>query len=57
MINNALKSFEILAINLSAFNNYFNDPTKLFSDLYTVKFMSNYIQFELFIIDKLKSFL
>jgi len=53
MINNALKSFEILAINLSAFNNYFNDPTKLFSDLYTVKFMSNYIQFELFIIDKL----
>jgi len=40
MISNATKYFDILAINLNIPYNYFNSPTKLFSDLYlTVKFL------------------
>jgi len=38
MMSNAAKSFDILAINLSVYN-YFNNLTKLFSDLYLTKFL------------------
>jgi len=33
------KSFDILTISLSVLHNYFDGPTKLFSDLYLVKFL------------------
>jgi len=36
--DNAAKSFNILEINLSILYNYFDDPTKLFSDLYLANF-------------------
>ena len=32
-MSNAAANFNILAINLSVLRNYFNGPTKLFSDL------------------------
>jgi len=32
-MSNTAKSFDILATSLSISHNYFNDPTKLFSDL------------------------
>jgi len=38
MISNAAKSFDILATSLNALYNYFN-LTKLFSDLYLIKFL------------------
>jgi len=38
MMSNATKSFDILA-SLSVLHNYFNNPTKLFSDLYLVTFL------------------
>jgi len=38
MMNNAAKSFDILAAILSIIHNYFNGP-KLFSDLYLAKFL------------------
>jgi len=39
MMNNAAKSFDILTAILSVIHNYFNGPTKLFSDLYLAKFL------------------
>jgi len=39
MMHNATKNFDILAISLNVLHNYFNDPTKLFSDLYLAKFL------------------
>jgi len=39
MTSNAAKNFDILTTNLSVLHNYLNDPTKLFSDLYLVKFL------------------
>jgi len=41
-MNSAAKSFDILAIllaSLSILHNYFDDLTKLFSDLYLAKFL------------------
>jgi len=38
MVSNIAKS-DILATNLSILHNYFDDPTKLFSDLYLAKFL------------------
>jgi len=37
-MSNATKSFDILAISLSV-HNYFDSPTKLFSDLHLHKFL------------------
>ena len=37
-MSNIAKS-DILATNLSILHNYFDDPTKLFSDLYLAKFL------------------
>jgi len=34
-----LQKFDILVINLCILHNYFNSLTKLFSDLYLVKFL------------------
>jgi len=31
--------FAVFALHLSSLRNYFNGPTKLFSDLYVVKFL------------------
>jgi len=39
MINNAVKSFDILLIRLSILHNYFNGLTKLFLNLYLAKFL------------------
>jgi len=39
MTSNAEKSLNIIAITLSIPYNYF-DPTKLFSDLYLIKFLN-----------------
>jgi len=39
MMSNAAKSFDILTSSLSVLHNYFDSPTKLFSDLYLVKFL------------------
>jgi len=39
MMNNAAKNFDILATTLSILHNYFNNPTKLFSDLHLAKFL------------------
>lgn len=38
--DNATKNLYILTIILSALYNYFNDPTKLFSDLYLAKLLA-----------------
>jgi len=38
MMDNAAKSFDILATSLSVLHNYFDSSTKLFSDLYLAKF-------------------
>jgi len=38
-MNNASKSFNILAISLNVLHNYFNGPTKLVLDLYLIKFL------------------
>jgi len=38
-IDDAAKSFDVLAISLSLLRNYFDNPTKLFSDLYLAKFL------------------
>ena len=40
MINNAVKSFDILATNLNVLHNHFDDPTKLFSDICLVEVFS-----------------
>jgi len=40
MINNTVISFDIIATSLSDLRNYFDSPTKLFSDLYLVKFLN-----------------
>jgi len=40
MINDTVISFDIIAISLSDLRNYFDSPTKLFSDLYLVKFLN-----------------
>jgi len=41
MMSNAAKSFNILiTTNLSVLYNYFNNSTKLFSDLYLAKFFN-----------------
>jgi len=37
--DNVVKSFDILATSLSVQCNYFDNPTKLFSDLYLAKFL------------------
>jgi len=34
MMRNSVKSFDILATSLRVLQNYFDAPTKLFSDLY-----------------------
>jgi len=39
MTSNAVESFDILATSLSSLHNYFNSPTKLFSDLYLIEFL------------------
>jgi len=39
MLNNVVKNFDIPATNLNILHKYFNRPTKLFSDLYLVKFL------------------
>jgi len=39
MMSNAAKSFDILGISLSVLHNHFNNPTKLFSNLYLAKFL------------------
>jgi len=38
-MSNAKKNFYILVTNLSILHNCFDDPTKLFLDLYLVKFL------------------
>jgi len=40
MMSNAAKSFDVLVISLSVLRNYFDNPTKLFSDLYLAKFFN-----------------
>jgi len=37
IMSNAAKNFDILATSLSVLRNYFDNSTKLFSDLYPVK--------------------
>jgi len=44
MMSNVAKSFDILAINLNIPYNYFNRPTKLFSNLYLAKFCRYFIK-------------
>jgi len=39
MMSNTAKSFDVLTISLSVLHNYFNDPTKLFLNLYLIKFL------------------
>jgi len=39
MISNAAKNFDILATNLNVLYNYFDDLTKLSSNLYLAKFI------------------
>jgi len=39
IMNNAAKNFDTLAISLGILYNYFNNLTKLFSDLYLAKFL------------------
>jgi len=39
-MNNAAKNFDILTISLNVLYNYFDNPIKLFSDLYLVKFLN-----------------
>jgi len=41
-MSNTAKSFDILAISLSILLNYFNESTKLFSDLCLVKFLNTF---------------
>jgi len=41
-LSNAVKSFDITAISLSVLYNYFDGSTKLFSDLYLIKFLNIY---------------
>jgi len=36
-MNNAAKTFDILAISLNISQNYFNNPTNLFLDLHRIK--------------------
>jgi len=43
--DNAAKSFDILAISLSILCSYFDDSTKLFLDLYLVKFLHSFQSF------------
>jgi len=38
--DNIAKNFDILVINVSVLHNYFDGSTKLFSDLYLVKFLN-----------------
>jgi len=38
-MSSAVKSFDILSTSLSVLHNYFNGITKLFSDLYLIKFL------------------
>ena len=40
MMSNAAESFDFLVIKLSLLHNYFNDPTKLLSDLYLITFLN-----------------
>ena len=39
MNDNAVKSFDILGTSLNILHNYFDGLTKLFSDLYPIKFL------------------
>jgi len=39
-MSNATKNFDILATGLSVLHNYFDNLTKLFSDLYLAKFLA-----------------
>jgi len=39
MMSNAAKNFNILATSLKILHNYFDDPTKLFLDLYLTEFL------------------
>jgi len=41
IMSNTVKNFNILAISLSVLHNYFDDLTKLFSDLYLTKFLDS----------------
>ena len=41
MENNAAKSFDILITNWSVLYNYFDDSTKLFLNLYLIKFLDS----------------
>jgi len=40
MMSNVAKSLDIVATNLSVLHNYSDSLTKLFSDLYSVKFFN-----------------
>jgi len=40
MMSNAAKNFIILAISLKILHDYFDDPTKLFLDMYVTKFLA-----------------
>jgi len=42
-MSNAAKSFNILTTSLSVLRNYFDGLTKLFSNLYLVKFLDYFI--------------
>jgi len=44
MMNNAVKSFDILATKLSVLHNYFDSSTKLFPDLYLAKFLNTSVK-------------
>ena len=48
-MSNAAKSFDILVISLNILYNYFNDLTKLFSNLYIDKFFRNFSKIVLFV--------
>jgi len=54
MMNDAAKIFNIPAISLSFLHN-FDSPTKLFSDLYLVKFLNTSANFQhFFLFPKIK---
>jgi len=44
IIRKVIKSFDILTISLSVLHNYFDDATKLFSDLHLAKFLDTSVK-------------
>ena len=49
MMNNAVKSFDILATSLNILHNYFDNPIKSSSDLYLVSFFRYFSKIVLFV--------